>query len=100
MTGGSSIQGSGLISRASELESLRSDRERLRTKLEEAKEALTAIRRETEGIQYELQIAQEDLGELNQSGAVGAEQFDGFELLDRERARNIFRRLRLGRSVL
>ena len=75
MTGGSSIQGSGLISRASELESLRSDRERLRTKLEEAKEALTAIRRETEGIQYELQIAQEDLGELKRSeAALEAEQ--------------------------
>ena len=37
------------------------------------------------------EITLEDLGELNQSGAVGAEQFDGFELLDRERARNIFR---------
>ena len=37
------------------------------------------------------EITLEDLGELNQRGAVGAEQFDGFELLDRERARNIFR---------
>ena len=37
------------------------------------------------------EITLEDLGELNQRGAVGAEKFDGFELLDRERARNIFR---------
>ncbi len=37
------------------------------------------------------EITLDDLGELNQRGAVGAEQFDGFELLDRERARNIFR---------
>ena len=37
------------------------------------------------------EITLKDLGELNQRGAVGAEQFDGFELLDRERARNIFR---------
>ena len=37
------------------------------------------------------EITLDDLGELNQDGAVGAEQFDGFELLDRERARNIFR---------
>ena len=37
------------------------------------------------------EIALEDLGELSQSGAVGTEQFQGFELLDRERARKIFR---------
>ncbi len=37
------------------------------------------------------EIALEDLGELNQEGAVGAEQFSGFELLDKARAREIFR---------
>lgn len=36
------------------------------------------------------EITLDDLGELNQNGAVGAEQFRGFELLDRERARRIF----------
>ncbi len=36
------------------------------------------------------EIALDDLHELDQSGAVGAEQFRGFELLDRERARKIF----------
>ena len=37
------------------------------------------------------EITLDSLDELDQSGAVGAEQFDGFELLDRERARKIFR---------
>ncbi len=38
------------------------------------------------------EITLDDLSELDQSGAVGAEQFSGFELLDRERAREIFRK--------
>jgi ADP-ribose pyrophosphatase len=37
------------------------------------------------------EITLNDLSELNQNGAVGAERFDGFELLDRERAQKIFR---------
>ena len=37
------------------------------------------------------EITLDDLRDLNQSGAVGAEQFSGFELLDRERAERIFR---------
>ena len=37
------------------------------------------------------EISLDDLHELDQSGAVGAEQFRGFELLDRDRARKIFR---------
>ena len=36
------------------------------------------------------EITLEDPGELNQRGAVGAERFDGFELLDRERAKKIY----------
>jgi len=38
------------------------------------------------------EITLEDLSELDQSGAVGTERFSGFELLDRERAREIFRK--------
>ena len=38
------------------------------------------------------EITLEDLRELDQSGAVGTERFSGFELLDRERAREIFRK--------
>ena len=37
------------------------------------------------------EITLDDLSELNQDGAVGAEKFSGFELLDRERAQRIFR---------
>ena len=37
------------------------------------------------------EITLENLDELNQNGAEGSELFDGFELLDRERAQEIFR---------
>ena len=37
------------------------------------------------------EITLENLEELNQNGAEGSELFDGFELLDRERAQEIFR---------
>ena len=37
------------------------------------------------------EITLDSLQDLNQNGAEGSELFDGFELLDRERARNIFR---------
>ncbi len=37
------------------------------------------------------EITLEDTSELSQTGAVGAERFNGFELLDRERAQRIFR---------
>ena len=37
------------------------------------------------------EITLDDPGELNQNGAVGTEMFDGFELLDRARAQEIFR---------
>lgn len=37
------------------------------------------------------EITLDSLDELNQSGAQGSEMFDGFELLDRERAQQIYR---------
>ena len=37
------------------------------------------------------ELTPDNLEELNQNGAVGAEKFNGFELLDRERAQKIFR---------
>ncbi len=37
------------------------------------------------------ELTPDSLEELNQNGAVGAEKFNGFELLDRERAQKIFR---------
>ena len=37
------------------------------------------------------ELTPDNLEELNQNGAVGAEKFNGFELLDRKRAQEIFR---------
>ena len=37
------------------------------------------------------EITLDNLDELNQNGAIGTELFDGFELLDRERASKIYR---------
>ena len=37
------------------------------------------------------EITLDSLDDLNQNGAEGSELFDGFELLDRERAQRIFR---------
>ena len=37
------------------------------------------------------EITLDNLDDLNQNGAVGTEMFDGYELLDRERAEKIFR---------
>ena len=37
------------------------------------------------------QLTLDNLDDLNQNGAEGSERFDGFELLNRERAREIFR---------
>ena len=37
------------------------------------------------------ELTPDNLEELNQNGAVGAEKFNGFELLDRERVQEIFR---------
>ena len=37
------------------------------------------------------EITLDNLDDLNQSGAEGSELFDGFELLDREQAQEIFR---------
>ena len=61
MTGGSTAKGSGILSRASELERLRSDREALVKKRLQAQEALNGTRRAVEKLQYELQMAQDDL---------------------------------------
>ncbi len=69
MTGGSSVQGSGLISRANELETLRTELEQLRSKSQKSKELLAASRRELDTLQYELKAAQEDLGDLKQNEA-------------------------------
>ena len=61
MTGGSSAQGSGILSRASELERLQQDRGAAQRKRQQAQEMLNSTRRAVEKLQYELQMAQDDL---------------------------------------
>ena len=61
MTGGSSSQGSGILSRASELERLQQNRVGAQQKRQQAQDALSATRRAAEKLQYELQMAQDDL---------------------------------------
>ena len=69
MTGGSSIRSSGILSRASELEQLKQEQERLRRKQKNAQELLDNTRRATEKLQYELSMAQEDQNRLLQNVA-------------------------------
>ena len=66
MTGGSSIRSSGILSRASELEQLKQEQERLQ---KNAQELLDNTRRATEKLQYELSMAQEDQNRLLQNVA-------------------------------
>ena len=53
MTGGSSSQGSGILSRASELERLQQNRVGAQQKRQQAQDALSATRRAVEKLQYE-----------------------------------------------
>ena len=69
MTGGSSIRSSGVLSRASELEQLRLEQERLIAKKKNAQDLLDNTRRATEKIQYELSMAQEDQAEIRRDEA-------------------------------
>ena len=69
MTGGSSIRGSGILSRASELEQLKQEQERLQRKQKNAQELLDNTRRAAEKLQYELSMAQEDQNRLLQDVA-------------------------------
>ncbi|MCR5088289.1 MAG: AAA family ATPase [Oscillospiraceae bacterium] len=75
MTGGSSVRGSGILSRASELEKLQKDLERAKKKVQSAGALLENTRRASEKISYELQMAQEDQAELSrQEAALNAER--------------------------
>ncbi len=75
MTGGSSIHGSGILSRASELEQLKQERQHLQKKQKNAQEVLDNTRRAAEKLQYELSMAQEDRNRLLQDiAALDAEK--------------------------
>jgi chromosome segregation protein len=61
MTGGSSSQGTGIISRANELKRLKSDRARLEKELVSVTAALNDAQRELNAAKYELEVAVSEL---------------------------------------
>ena len=69
MTGGSSVQGSGILSRASELDELRQKAGDARRKQEAQQQQVAALQRAVETLRYELQMAQEDLTALDRDEA-------------------------------
>ncbi len=72
MTGGSSAKGSGILSRANELEKLRRQREKLRESEELAAKQLEKAQRELSALRYELDMALEEQSRLK-SGASSLE---------------------------
>ncbi len=64
MTGGSSNHGSGVLSRASELESLKEKQKSAEKKLLEARSRLEATERSMDKVQYDHRMAREDQEEL------------------------------------
>ena len=60
MTGGSAAQGTGILSRANELEKLKKQREKIRAAEEECKTALERARSQVSGLRYQLDMALED----------------------------------------
>ena len=69
MTGGSSSHGSGILSRASELEKLRKRQKEAEHRLQEAKARLEATKRAVEKITYDYQMASEDREALRRKQA-------------------------------
>ena len=69
MTGGSSVQGSGVLSRASELEELQKKAADARKKQEAQQQQVSALQHTIETLRYEFQMAQEDLTALDRDEA-------------------------------
>ena len=69
MTGGSNVQGSGILSRASELDELRQKIGDARKKQETQQQQVSALQHTIEKLRYELQMAQEDLTALDRDEA-------------------------------
>ncbi len=61
MTGGSSVRGSGLLSRASELEVLKKTQSQMQNQCDRAQTQLNEIQKSTEKIRYDEQVIREDL---------------------------------------
>ena len=74
MTGGSSARGSGILSRANELEKLKRQREKLRESEELSAKQLEKAQRELSAVRYELDMALEEQGQLrSRSSSLEAE---------------------------
>ncbi|MGM9615344.1 MAG: AAA family ATPase [Oscillospiraceae bacterium] len=69
MTGGSAARGTGVLSRANELERLRAERETLRERLESRTGALNAAERELAAARYDMDVAGEELASVSRDAA-------------------------------
>ena len=69
MTGGSNVQGSGILSRASELDELRRKVDDARKKQQAQQQQVSALQNTIEKLSYELRMAQEDLTALDRDEA-------------------------------
>ncbi len=74
MTGGSSAKGSGILSRANELEKLKRQREKLKENEKLSSQQLEKANRELAAVRYELDVALDEQGQLrNRSSSLEAE---------------------------
>ena len=64
MTGGSAAKGSGILSRANELEKLKKQREKLREKEKDCADELSRAKSGLAAVRYQLDMALEDQAEL------------------------------------
>ncbi len=69
MTGGSAAKGTGILSRANELEELKKRRIKLETEFNNASSELDRARNALSGLRYELDMALEDQAELKRAAA-------------------------------
>ena len=69
MTGGSAAKGTGFLSRANELERLKTQREDMRARLAEKTDALEAAERELSAARYDMDVAAEELAAANRDAA-------------------------------
>ena len=69
MTGGSAAKGTGVLSRANELEKLKKQREALKAKQEERSAALESAERELAAARYDMDVAGQELAQIQAEAA-------------------------------
>jgi chromosome segregation protein len=69
MTGGSAARGTGILSRANELEKLKKERVALTAEAEKCAKELQSAKMELDGINYQLSMAQDDINSLGRDAA-------------------------------